>query len=187
MGGNEFNNINEYGCWCYFEHDYIKGRGKPKNDVDRFCKLLHDGYECSISDGCPSSPWDVDYNTGTPAGLENLREECLIKNAGNECAQNVCITEGWFVLSLFQQFLSFNQHDSSLLHSNGFNVESQCKGGKGGNVNVVADESRQCCGEYPTRHPFRSNGGARSCCGSRTYEVGVFTCCPGNVVSITCP
>lgn len=30
--------IENYGCWCYFEDQYKNGRGKALNSVDRSCK-----------------------------------------------------------------------------------------------------------------------------------------------------
>ena len=48
----------------------------------------------------------------------------------------------------------------------------------------------QCCGIYPYRYPYHSNGGARQCCGVKTYEVGGGKkCCKDNVPREvgTCP
>ena len=43
--------LDQYGCWCYFEDDHGNGRGKPINEIDAQCKILHDGYACAIMDG----------------------------------------------------------------------------------------------------------------------------------------
>ena len=48
----------------------------------------------------------------------------------------------------------------------------------------------QCCGVYPYRYPYHSNGGQRECCGVKTFEVGgLKKCCDDNVPREvgTCP
>ena len=37
-----------YGCWCFFEEDHGKGKGRPVNRVDEICKVMHDGYEWKV-------------------------------------------------------------------------------------------------------------------------------------------
>ena len=52
-------------------------------------------------------------------------EECSARNTGS-CAIRACIIEGWFVVSIFQSFLSGNQHSQVYLHSHGFDAQAQC-------------------------------------------------------------
>ena len=40
--------INGYGCWCYFDGKFGKGKGEPIDELDQFCKTLQQGYECVI-------------------------------------------------------------------------------------------------------------------------------------------
>ena len=40
--------INGYGCWCYFDGKFGKGKGEPIDELDQFCKTLQQGYECII-------------------------------------------------------------------------------------------------------------------------------------------
>jgi len=42
--------INRYGCWCYLDYDYGRGKGKPVNELDKICKILQHGYQCIILD-----------------------------------------------------------------------------------------------------------------------------------------
>lgn len=43
--------IDGYGCWCNFKNNgQIKGKGKPVDEIDGVCRLLHDGYKCSVVD-----------------------------------------------------------------------------------------------------------------------------------------
>ena len=46
--GDFLTSINEYGCWCYFDGKYGKGKGEPIDELDGFCKTLQHGYECII-------------------------------------------------------------------------------------------------------------------------------------------
>lgn len=59
------NNHGGYGCWCYFYDDVGRGKGTPVDEIDSFCKVLNDGYECAIRDsedeGISCVPWEVFY------------------------------------------------------------------------------------------------------------------------------
>merc|ERR1712093_643621 len=53
------NNLNFYGCWCYFEENpngavertgIGYGKSEPVNEYDAACKILHGGYECVVAD-----------------------------------------------------------------------------------------------------------------------------------------
>lgn len=117
--GSTLDQINNYGCWCYFESKHGHGKSKPVNDVDALCKILHEGYDCAMVDaeanGDSCVPWEVDYNTGT-ANLDNLVETCTVKNQNTgdqtDCATNSCIVEGYFITNVFQLFISgTSQHN----------------------------------------------------------------------------
>merc|ERR1712178_40165 len=116
IGGNgiistSLEQISGYGCWCYFGWDHGKGRGEPANQLDQYCKYLHDGYECAILDqksdnelsgsGDACIPWEVEYNPALTLGneFEQLEYECLAKNNGNNCATRACAIEHYFILN----------------------------------------------------------------------------------------
>ena len=153
-----------------------------------FSRYLHD---CAMMDasilGSSNStciPWEVDYNTGT-ANLENLVETCTQKNLNMEnpeCATSSCIIEGYFITNVFQLFISgSSQHNLSYLHSNGFNVELNCPSKFG----PVSEKS--CCGPYPFRYPYKTYGGDRACCGMKTYDANLLTCCDDESIKLICP
>ena len=58
--------LQEYGCWCYFDDIYKKGRGNPVSMIDSACKQLQHGYECAVLDGNLEGdscvPWKVRYS-----------------------------------------------------------------------------------------------------------------------------
>merc|ERR1711981_52483 len=68
------NQLDEYGCWCYFYDNVGRGKGQPIDEVDGFCKTLNEGYECAIRDseeeGISCTPWEVAYVSGTGSGSD---------------------------------------------------------------------------------------------------------------------
>ena len=41
---NAVNQLDEYGCWCYFYDNVGRGKGTPVDEIDGFCKQLQQGY-----------------------------------------------------------------------------------------------------------------------------------------------
>merc|ERR1712195_216309 len=114
LTGDNFDRVNEYGCWCYFENDHGRGHGKPVNGIDHFCKKLADGYDCCMLDFEESTgndscvPWEVQYLPGTGTGEVNLAFNCDGFNNINTafCANCACKVEGIFVLKVFNLFIA---------------------------------------------------------------------------------
>ena len=50
IGLQAFDDIDGYGCWCYFEDEHGLGRSQPKDQIDAHCRTIHDGYTCAIMD-----------------------------------------------------------------------------------------------------------------------------------------
>jgi hypothetical protein len=172
--GATFDELNQYGCWCYFEQDHGMGHGQTLDDFDSLCKVLANGYDCIKLDvGASCIPWEVNYNSGQSGGLENLPTTCANNNPGDDCKINSCIVEGRFVLNLFQQIvMNQAQLDQSMKTSNGFIQEQVCAFGTGETEGPV-----QCCGEYPQRFKFRTNAGAMACCGREVFPTAMMECC----------
>ena len=38
--------VNGYGCWGYFGENYTRGKSQPVDELDRYFRDLHHGYEC---------------------------------------------------------------------------------------------------------------------------------------------
>jgi hypothetical protein len=47
---NPYVEVNNYGCWCYFDDQVGNGKGQPVDLIDAECKNLHKGYECALAD-----------------------------------------------------------------------------------------------------------------------------------------
>jgi len=218
--------INSYGCWCYFGADVGYGRGRsgggiPANDMDKKCRDLQQGYYCMQWDfetNAESGTCDVtnvNYVSATAFALtydDTLTKEsaiwkaCRDFNNGNSdalgnCESRACAVEGYFLLNVFDLFLSGLVLDPSLKHDLGNFDTSTCK-----KFNPVTKGQFQdfiCCGQYPKRywHVVRDgyNDGVNptynkvccahhygkdtlGCCGGSTYEgkfydPAVLQCC----------
>merc|ERR1712156_1402635 len=117
LTGDNFDKINEYGCWCYFEDDHGRGHGKPINGIDHICKKLADGYDCCMldneeltgNDSCV--PWEVRYLPGSGTGESNLVFNCDGFNPVDPvthdgfCRNCACKVEGLFVTRVFNLFM----------------------------------------------------------------------------------
>lgn len=178
-----------YGCWCYFYDDVGRGKGSPVDEVDSFCKVLNEGYECAIRDsedeGISCVPWEIFYNPGLGVGGQ-LFQSCSSNNPGDVCATRACTVEGHFTNNLVAILLSGSALDYDTYgHSDGFDpshdagcpVKTGIKGVSG---------SKSCCGSYPSRFPYKNLDGDRSCCGARTYNTQLLNCCGNGQVKANC-
>ena len=185
-------NLNEYGCWCYFDQDHGRGKGHPVNEIDAICKTLHDGYECAMMDWEEERPhlvaqnklcvpWEVRYNSATDLGGTSLVDACT-QNNRKICSQRACMIEGQFVLSIYQLVIDFYEPDASAKHSNGFDPTKMCKttnqiinngpgggggsGGSGGSNNLDGDmDNGNGDGNGDGGNGGGSSKPTRMCCG----------------------
>lgn len=186
MMGPTLHTIDGYGCWCFFEEDHGKGRGQPTNEIDTLCQLLHQGYECCMVDHEEENgvgdciPWEVDYTTGAKGDVDGIVADCAARNPGQNCATRSCIVEGWFVTNIFQKFFGGYVLDETKNHQNGFNPKDDCP------VNKGKKSEKSCCGLYPFRHPYKTYDGERACCGTKTFDVNILTCCDDGKARLSC-
>lgn len=165
---NSVSSLNNYGCWCYFEEsNYVKGKGAPTDDYDRECKKYNQGFQCIMMEsGDTCSPYSQAYNQPHIASLAlgfatfDIETECALLNAGNECAIDTCVVESNFVLEITKLTSGGVQLTVTSFHTAGFPSDTTCMPFQG-NVQGPRDS---CCGEYPTKFPFRSLGGLQECC-----------------------
>ena len=180
-----------YGCWCYFEDQYQRGKGDPVDAIDALCKDLHAGYECILRDfdnptrpELSCIPWEVDYNSAYaggyhPLGKEpgHIEDECNRINTVGTCQNAVCRVEGYFMQGyFFEQFFNFG-FDAQFNHAT-FDPQANCFS----TVHQLGPYVDDCCGSYPHRMPFR-NRDDNKCCGNNTYNPGMFFCCDDGTIS----
>jgi len=172
---NSISNLNEVGCWCYFDEDIGRGKGKPFDDLDGLCQALGKGYDCAMRDaeevGDTCVPYEVDYNPGTATGGNTLFESCQELNGGDNCASRACAVEGAFVENLLAYLLGGGSIPDSSKHANGFDVVANCP------TNPGPPGEKACCGIYPDRKAFKTLDGDRACCGTRTFNTLTSNCC----------
>lgn len=177
-----------YGCWCYFYDDVGNGKGTPVDEIDSFCKILNEGYECAIRDtedeGVSCVPWEIDYNPGLGVG-QNLYQSCRDRNQDSMCKVRACAIEGHFTNNLVAILLSgsFMDYDS-FGHSDGFDASHD--GGCPVKPGVKSSGDKSCCGIYPSRFPYKNLDGDRACCGMRTYNTQLLNCCQNGQVKANC-
>lgn len=182
-----------YGCWCYFQEDHGKGSGEPQNFVDKHCQTLHHGYTCIMMDALDDSdpgcdPFTQDYNTIQIIGndVRNVDVDCEAQNNGDNCAIRSCAVETYFILNIFHELFTANIFDPSLKHDLGnFDPKTECRSqgngqGPGGNSSPW-----DCCAPYPARFPYKTNNGARGCCGRVTYDATLLNCCAGDILTVS--
>jgi len=179
-----------YGCWCYFENDHGSGKGHPIDELDGFCKTLHDGYTCIIMDsadmGMSCVPWEIPYNSafgsGIPTGLtmDGLKAECDSQNNADTCEAWTCKVEGWFVQQYFTYAANGGLINENYRHVNGFSTDANCP------ISNGIQSEKACCGEYPLRFPFKTYNGARDCCYSHTFNTNLYQCCDDGHVRLNC-
>ena len=187
---NAVEQLDEYGCWCYFYDNVGRGKGTPVDEIDGFCKTLADGYQCAIIDGESEGescvPWEVNYNPGAGQGPERFLT-CQNQNPGNNCAARACAVEGVFVDNLFAFLISGTQINYAEYGHEASDFDPSTDAGcpvKAGIKGVSGEKS--CCGGYPNRFPFKTLDGDRACCGRRTYNTQLLNCCANGQVKANC-
>jgi hypothetical protein len=202
MTPENFEKINEYACWCYFEDDHGRGHGKPVNGVDYLCKKLADGYDCCMLDVVTLTgndtcvPWNVFFLPGTGTGETNLVANCdgfnpvqAVTNNGF-CENCACKVEGLFTLRVFNLFFAGGVIDPQFSHDPAQTAPEpafdETKDGACVLHDGIQDTERLCCGEAPHRFPYKPLSGERGCCGEATFDTTLQECCPDNVARLSC-
>ena len=167
--------IENYGCHCIFGDNWKKGRSRPLNDVDQSCKDLTNCYKCinldetyGMENDGSCDPEDQDFNFPDLDRAENegILESCLAVNNNDICKARLCSCDTKFVLTIVEKFFEGLEIDNNSRHSGPGSqfFENYCPPTSSG-FNV----QKACCGDYPTRFPYRSDNG-KACCLGKTYQ-----------------
>lgn len=138
-----------YGCWCYFNSDRAdngyRGKGLAVDtSFDHACRTLRHGYECGQMDyendmqadghtefeAC--HPWNVTYASATFCGIDILESCCdtFNKNSDgtrNHCAYYACLNENHFVATAISLVVSDGLSlDNDLIWSQGYDPITEC-------------------------------------------------------------
>lgn len=178
-----FDEVWNYGCWCYFHEEAGQGSGMAMDALDQICKELQFCYRCAKIDSWDNggeicSPGTQDYTVEIfkAMGGMGVYMACSEHNYEDECAVHTCCCETQFVSSLLQLFFSGfefeNQYDRDSWDSD------VCY-----NPGVGTPAVYECCGEYPNRVPYAIANGHTSCCHDvHLFNIEFKDCCDdGNI------
>ena len=182
-----------YGCWCLPDADHTiegNGVGQPIDEVDASCKRQASCYECAKMDHpgreCVADKVQYSYalnvDSNDPEDHWKKSIECLDEpnsgkngawNEKSSCRRSICECDKKLAEDLREHFHVWTHENHQIQGS--FDPVAQCLKTPG-NGNG-ADGEPECCGEYPNRFPYKTNQGARMCCGDKTYDSSLFECC----------
>merc|ERR1712226_236499 len=188
------NNVNKYGCWCYFDDDVGNGKGEPMDLVDAECRNLHRGYECAVADIAGCTPWTVTYfpvsGTAFITDHGSIAAACthtnLVLTNFGPCAAAACAIETEFINEYTAITQNYNPQFTAFSHSGvgSFNANRNCVTAGNG----IRDKGeRQCCGTFPHRYPFKVYQGLASqqaCCDGSVFVQSTHKCCGGTEVKL---
>lgn len=184
--------LQKYGCWCYFDDLHGQGKGTPVDRFDIECSKYHHAITCMKMESCDLSLGFnalISISSTSPLGFEY---DCVSANGGDACKEALCYTTSYVSSNIMA--LMINEDTGALpkynTYKKGFN-QSTCKiSGAGSSI-----DEEKCCGNYEfnTRRPVRvPSGRRRECCENSsgifvTYNPDFKQCCSGSVESFgTC-
>jgi len=190
-----------YGCWCLPDAAHTvagNGAGQPVDEVDASCKRQASCYECAQMDhqGRTCSPDSTQYSynlvsdVNEPDNHELKSIECLDDpNSGKNgrwsekysCRRSICECDKKLAEDLRENFYIWTHDNHS--EQGTFDPPTQCI--KSFSTGSGQEGPPECCGDYPERFPYKSQNGARNCCGNKTYDVTMFECCSDGSLAAT--
>lgn len=198
-----FENIDDYGCYCNFSNDFSSGKGPTQDHIDSFCKKVQDGYFCASFDDPTCEAAKVDYNYPSPGvvllyvlqptstNMDAVMSNCVTENPGNSCGQVACQIENYFIASVTSD-ITLGNIDSALQVDNGFTKSATCVVVTDGKRNPGSGNGREfprrteCCGSVPHRFAYKHVDGRRECCGQHTYDAMLMQCCDDGTTAALC-
>jgi len=153
------------GCWCHL--DQLNKIGSASDKIDSHCKNWSRCHECIGIDSSQCDANEQSYNVDISSNFQTFA--CSSSNSG--CQMNACQCDVHLINQIFVDLNSWN-HQNAIL--NGFSLVDNClpKAHHGLNQSPLS-----CCGDYPTRFPYRTKNGKRGCCSGKTYDTTVLSCC----------
>jgi len=172
-----WNRFSQYGCHCFqsFDTEFWKGKGVPKDDIDKTCRKLGMCYHCIKNDN-PDGSCDplmqYDFMGLQDPTTSDRFIECL--NEPGSCQRNICECDRQMAMSLSKQTETFNINYDPMWGA--FDASASCT------EKIGSPPWDECCGSYPERMPYASSG-TRACCNGKTFEKIFNQCCNDRVVS----
>ena len=158
------------------------------DEIDNHCKTLSNNYSCLQLDHQNCYPENIEYNEINISNFLNESDKQLVSLCQSvnvdPCKIAACSSEAKFSRDVINLFLAGGVENDSFSHARGFQPKNSCMV-KGVNsvdrrVNFLDTKSldSECCGEFPSRFPFRTFDRKRACCQGKTYDTtGSLECC----------
>lgn len=184
------NNLQEYGCWCFFDEKHGRGRGSPVDAFDTHCMKYHHAVSCAKREIASCDPYDTTYSvTAKQDGGGNIIYDCETGNT--DCQEATCYAQTHFISLLLNEQLenlkvpSYPQF-SAWKNGGSFDNES-CKLTHG-----IKPRDEMCCGtwKHNTKRLLRYGKHlSRACCERndgtfKTYDSNLATCCDDGSVRV---
>ena len=184
-------NLQEYGCWCFFDEKHGQGRGQPVDDFDSHCMKYHHAVSCAKLEIESCDPYVTTYQiTTSQKNNGDIHHDC---ETGNDpCQEATCYAQSHFIsLLLIEQLQDLQVPDYPNFSARTGNFDNdQCRSSGPGR-----ERQEMCCGTWKhntkkhLKFPSQLN---RQCCdhptnGSfKTYDASLASCCADGNVRIQC-
>ena len=99
-----------------------------------------------------------------------------------DCKKALCECDVQMVNNLVARKDIYDMNKSKTWGS--FDVDAKCERDLCKKTKLGCHDADMCCGEYPRRHPLWSQDGVMACCGNKSYNTQLQTCCGINDVRI---
>lgn len=185
------NNLQGYGCWCYFDEQHGQGKGQPVDVFDSHCMKYHHMVACAKTEIASCDPYDTTYQVTTTNGEDGqILYDCETGNT--PCQTATCYSQKHFIsLLLTEQLENLKVPDYPNFSSwkNGGSFDNQsCKVPHNGKP-----RDEMCCGTWKHNTKRLLKFGrhlSRSCCDNKedgtfkTYDSNLATCCDDGSVRV---
>merc|ERR1712048_440803 len=204
---HRFTRYCHYGCYCLTEPLYTlnpaPNKGAPRDPIDAACKVQNQCYECAAMDhpsrSCTADRVQYSYTLNVdPADPNNHEKKSITctddpwskKRPGQKapkwsCRRSMCECDKRLAEQLREHFSIWDDQYSTVLGDTKFDT-STCVSNSNG---LGGDQGQpQCCGDQygGARFPYNDRNGQRGCCGQKTYDTSMFTCCGDQTVMGSC-
>jgi len=188
--GLMLNNLQEYGCWCFFDEKHGQGRGNPVDSFDSHCMKYHHAVACAKREIERCNPYDTSYSiTARQEDGGDITYDCETGN--NSCQEATCYAQSHFISLLLQEqleHLKVPDYPSFSAWKNGGSFDNEsCRIGNG-----ARPRDEMCCGtwKHNTKKLLRFGKHlSRACCDMddgtfKTYDSNLATCCDDGSVRV---
>lgn len=187
-------NLQEYGCWCFFNDKHGQGRGPPVDDFDSHCMKYHHAVSCAKLEIDSCDPYNTSYSvTAVNSGANgDITYDC---ESGNDpCQTATCYSQTHFISLLLNEQLANlqvpNYPNFSSWKDGGNFDNGVCRSSGPGH-----ERQEMCCGTWKHNTKKLLKFGrtlSRSCCDNpsdgtfKTYDMSLSQCCDDGVVRVQC-